>query len=97
MVNNEAIKLAIEDLESQETPNYKYINKLCDCGLAPTPQILRNIVQEMTGEDMGINWVTWFCERHKDKIKTVYLKPLDKNRQVADNYHCFQHFYSLVI
>ncbi|EER23870.1 mariner-Tc1 transposon family protein [Coccidioides posadasii C735 delta SOWgp] len=141
MVNNEAIKLAIEDLELQETPNYsatakkyslsretlrwrhqglqvdcheatsrhkkkltniqedellEYINKLCNHGLAPTPQILQNIVQEMTGEDMGINWVTWFCEHHKDKIKTVYLKPLDKNRQVADNYHCFQHFYSLL-
>ncbi|EER28513.1 mariner-Tc1 transposon family protein [Coccidioides posadasii C735 delta SOWgp] len=37
----------------------------------------------MTGEDMGINWVTWFRERHKDKIKTVYLKLLDKNRQLS--------------
>ncbi|QVM08619.1 hypothetical protein D8B26_008417 [Coccidioides posadasii str. Silveira] len=38
----------------------------------------------MMGEDMGINWVTWFCERHKDKIKTVYLKLLDKNRQLSE-------------
>ncbi|KAL2377337.1 hypothetical protein RJ035_007746 [Blastomyces gilchristii] len=82
MVNNEAIKLAIDDLESQKKPNYS---------------ILRNIVQEMTFDEVGVNWVNFFGEQHNNKIKCVYLKALDKNRQVADNYQCFKHFYALGI
>ncbi|KGQ01452.1 hypothetical protein PAAG_11800 [Paracoccidioides lutzii Pb01] len=63
MINNEAIKLAIEDLELQEIPNYSmteeklldYINMLSDCGFASTPQILQNIVHEMMRDKVKIN------------------------------------------
>ncbi|KAM5441572.1 hypothetical protein MferCBS31731_003252 [Microsporum ferrugineum] len=120
MVNEAAIAAAIEDLESQEKPNYartarkwnvdrgtlarrysrktnsdrgaasKYRKKLtneqeeallqnietmANMGVYCTPQIVTNLVLELTKEPVSISWVTRFCKRYKDRITSPYLLP----------------------
>ncbi|EDN05269.1 predicted protein [Histoplasma mississippiense (nom. inval.)] len=45
---------------------------------------------------VGINWVSRFCERHKAKIKSIYLRALDQKRKQADNSYYFEHFFTLL-
>ena len=141
MANNEAIELALADLNSQKHPNYKataekysvnrttlarwhkglavtrqqsaslhkkvltdvqeqellkYINKLSDRGLPPTPKIVENLVYEITKTPVGKNWVDHFCECYKNEIKSIYLRRIDQRQQIADNSRYFEHFYTQV-
>ena len=80
----------------QEQELLKHVNKLSDRGLPPTPKILENLVYEITKEPVGQNWVDRFCERYKDEIKSIYLRRIDRRRQVADNSIWFEHFYSQI-
>jgi hypothetical protein len=81
--------------DAQEEVLLKQINILADRGMPPTPQILRNIVQESIKGEVGVHWVSRFCQRHQDQIKSVYLRGIDKNRQLADNTHHYEHFYRM--
>ncbi|EDN02335.1 predicted protein [Histoplasma mississippiense (nom. inval.)] len=45
---------------------------------------------------VGINWVSCFYERHKAKIKSIYLRALDQKRKQADNSYYFEHFFTLL-
>lgn len=141
MVNEADIQAAINDLESQEPPNYratakkynidhttlmrrhkrktisnrearsihqklltdaqeevllKHILDLSDRGIHATPQILENLIVEIVRHPIGQCWVRRFCERNKDRIKSIYLRGIDQTRKVADNSAYFEHFYSTV-
>ena len=82
--------------DAQEEVLLRQINILADRGMPPTPQILRNIVEESIKDEIGVHWVARFCERHQDRIKSVYLRAMDKNRQLADNTRHYEHFYQTV-
>ena len=64
--------------------------------MPPTPQILRNIVEEVVKKPIGINWIYRFCQRYQDQIKSLYLRAIDQTRQIADNSPYFEHFYRTV-
>ena len=51
--------------DAQEEVLLKQINILADRGMPPTPQILRNMVQESLKADVGVHWATRFCQRHQ--------------------------------
>ena len=51
--------------DAQEEVSLKQINILADRGMPPTPQILRNMVQESLKADVGVHWATRFCQRHQ--------------------------------
>jgi len=53
-------------------------------------------VFEIIKKQPGKNWVATFCERHQNKIKSLYLRAIDQTRQVADNSAYFNHFYANV-
>jgi hypothetical protein len=80
----------------QEETLIRYINKLSDRGLPPTPQIVKNLAEEIAGAALGKNWVSRFCERHQDQLLSVYLRTIDHKRKLADNSSHFQHFYEHV-
>jgi hypothetical protein len=82
--------------DAQEEVLIRRINTLADRGMPPTPQILRNLVEEAIKDEIGVHWVNRFCERHQDRIKSVYLRAMDKNRQFADNTRHYEHFYQTV-
>ena len=44
----------------QEETLIKYINKLSDRGLPPTPQIVKNLAEEIIHDELGSNWVSRF-------------------------------------
>jgi len=81
---------------AQELELIKYINKLSDRGLPPTHQILENLVVEIVKHPIGENWTHNFVERYADTIKSVYLRPLDNSRKIADISAHFEHFYQTV-
>ncbi|KGY15035.1 hypothetical protein PABG_12150 [Paracoccidioides brasiliensis Pb03] len=69
----EAISKGKKSLTNSQDTLIQYINHLAACGLSPTPQIIQNLVFEITKQESGINWVFYFCKHHSDKLKSVYL------------------------
>lgn len=95
--NQEANSYARRQLtDVQEKTLIGYINKLSDRGLPPTPQIVKNLAEEIAHVTIGKNWVSRFCERHRDQLLSVYLRTIDHKRKLADNSYHFQHFYEQV-
>ena len=62
-----------------------YINRLTERGLPPTPQIVRNIAEEVAKTRLGIHWVTRFYQRYYNRLTSIYLRVIDHKRKVADN------------
>jgi hypothetical protein len=81
----------------QEETFLKYINKLSDRGLPPTSQIAKNIAEEIVGGEVGKNWVGDFVKRHKDQVKSLYLRNMDGVRVKAEYAPIFKQFYDKVI
>jgi hypothetical protein len=95
--NQDATSYARRQLtDIQEKTLIQYINKLSNQGLPPTPQIVKNLAEEIAGVKLGPNWVSRFRERHKDQLLSVYLRTIDHKRKLADNSAHFQHFYEQV-
>jgi Tc5 transposase DNA-binding domain len=95
--NQDATSYARRQLtDVQEKTLIQYINKLSNRGLPPTPQIVKNLAEEISQTKLGPNWVSRFCKRHQKDLKSVYLRTIDHKRKVADNSAYFQHFYEQV-
>jgi hypothetical protein len=82
--------------DAQEEVLLHYISDLSDRGMPPTPQILENLIVEIVRKPIGQCWVRRFCQRHRNKIKSIYLRGIDQSRKVADNSAYFEHFYRVV-
>src|SRR5947199_6447927 len=80
----------------QEEALIEHVNKLTDRGIPPTPQILKNIAEELAKTKLGHNWVARFCRRHRSRLASVYLRTIDHKRKIADNSRYFRHFFDLV-
>src|SRR3954471_4437464 len=65
----------------QEEALIGHVNKLTDRGLPPTPQILKNIAEELSKTKLGPNWVARFCKRHRSRLASVYLRTIDHKRK----------------
>lgn len=81
---------------AQEEVLIEHANKLTDRGIPPTPQILKNIAEEIAKTKLSAAWPTRFCKRHKDRLKSDYLRRIDHKRKTADNSRHFQLFFDLV-
>ena len=81
---------------TQEKVIVEYLNKLSDRGFHPSPQILENLVTEVVGHPIGGRWQERFCKRHKNVLKSIYLRGIDHVRVVADNSKYFQHYFASV-
>jgi hypothetical protein len=62
---------------SQEKALIHLINRLTDRNLPPTPRIVKNLAEEIRGCAVGKNWTANFVARHKDVLKSVYLRTID--------------------
>jgi len=70
--------------ETQEHVLIRHINLLTDRGMPPTSQIVKNLAEEIIQRPVGKNWVSAFVYRHKDELKSVYLRTMDNLRIKAD-------------
>jgi hypothetical protein len=80
----------------QEEVLISRINKLTDRGLPPTSHIVRNLAEEIRGEYVGKNWTGQFVKRHKDRLKSAYLRNIDNIRFSAEYAPMFILFFTLV-
>ena len=71
------------------------INTLSARGMPPTPQIVRNLVSELSGTPVGKNWVSRFVKRRDNELCSVYLDSIDYARRIADNSKHFKHYFEL--
>ena len=81
----------------QEDTLLRYIDKLTDKFIPPTTQIVKNLAEEILGGPVGKNWPARFVQRHKNRICSVYLRPLDRACTASENAAVFEHFYRLVL
>jgi hypothetical protein len=80
----------------QEDVLVRYINDLSARGLPPTPQIVKNLAEELANKKLSHNWVGRFVKRKKTLLKSVYLTTIDHRRKVSDNSHHYEHFFTNV-
>ena len=82
--------------DAQEETLIRQINILTDRGIPPRPTMVKNFAEEVIKDSVGKNWTTDFVRRHKDQLKSLYLKNLDKNRLQSEYLPIFKQFYDLV-
>ena len=80
----------------QEDTLLRYIDELTHRSLPPTTQIVKNLAEEMLGRPVGINWASQFVTRHLDRISSIYLNRINKNRTSATNPKVFAYYFALV-
>jgi Tc5 transposase DNA-binding domain len=81
----------------QEETFIRYINKLSDKGLLPTSHIVKNLAEEIIKDKVGKNWVGDFVKRYKERLKSLYLRNIDRIRTKAEYAPLFKQFYDMVI
>ena len=81
---------------TQEEALIKQINKLSIRNMPPTSQIVKNLAEEIYGRKIYKNWTANFVYRHKDRLKSVYLRNIDKNRAKAMYEPNIRFFFELV-
>ena len=62
---------------TQEGVLIEYINKFSACNIHPTPQIIKNLVREMTGHLIKKRWMEHFQKRHKNKLRSRYMRNIN--------------------
>lgn len=53
--------------------------------MAPTSQLVKNIVEEVSGSPVGKNWVSRFSRRHRDRLHVSYMQTIESAAVNADN------------
>lgn len=81
---------------SQERALVQLINKLTDRRIPPTTAIVKNLAEEIRGCAVGKNWTASFVDRHKDDVKSLYLKSIDNKRVKGEYAAPYELFYKLV-
>ena len=65
--------------------------------MPPTSQIVKNMAEEIIKGAVHKNWTANFVRRHKDELKSLYLRNIDNQRAKSEFAPMFEHFYHLVI
>ena len=81
---------------AQEDELLRHIDALTDKFIPFTTQVVKNLAEEILHAPVGKNWAARFIQRHKERLCSVYLPPIDSKRASAENPTAFEHFYSLV-
>ena len=72
------------------------INRLTDRGIPPTTRMVRNFAEEIIQRPVGKNWVGEFVKRYDTKLKSIYLRNMDRDRMKSEYAPVFKYFYDLV-
>ena len=95
--NQEATSIYRKKLtDGQEQVLLREINRLTNDGYPPKPKTVAGLAAGICGTEIGEHWVTRFCARYEGQIKSLYLKPIDRKRQIADNPDSLKRWYIIV-
>jgi hypothetical protein len=72
------------------------INRLTDRGIPPTSQMVKNFAEEIIGRPVGKNWTGEFVKRHRDVLKSLYLRNIDNQRVKGQYAPAYRLFFTLV-
>ena len=64
--------------------------------MPPTTAIIKNLAEEIRGYTVGKNWIASFVHRHKNKLKSLYLKSIDNKCTKGEFAPTYKLFYELV-
>ncbi|RDL32578.1 uncharacterized protein BP5553_09034 [Venustampulla echinocandica] len=64
--------------------------------MPPTPRIVRNLAEEIIKDYVNKNWASTFVRRHRDELKSVYLRNIDNQRRKAEYLPLFEFFFKLL-
>jgi len=81
--------------DAQEEALIGQINRLSERGIPPTSRIARNLAEEIVGRSVGKNWHADFIRRHKERLKSLYMRNIDSKRKKAEYEPSFRLFYEL--
>ena len=81
---------------AQEEALISQINRMSERGMPPTSTIVRNLAEGIIQRPVGKNWTGQFVKRYQNRLHSVYLRPIDKDRMNAEYAPSFRHFYDLV-
>ena len=87
-----AMKLSPE----QEEVLVRHIIELTNRGTPPSTRIVKNFAEEMIRDYIGEQWIKRFIKRHQSRLKSIYLRSMDHQRQKAEFRPHFIEFYRLV-
>ena len=80
----------------QERALIELINKLTDQRMPLTTAIIKNLTEEIRGCTIGKNWTASFVYRHKNKLKSLYLKSINNKHTKGEFPPVYKLFYELV-
>jgi transposase-like protein len=81
---------------AQEKELLKYIRRLCERCLPPTPKILASIAGEICGKKPSKNWAARFVARHRAQLDARFLNTLDLARHKADSRASYEHYFDVL-
>jgi hypothetical protein len=64
--------------------------------MPPTSHIVKNLAEEIRGRAVGKNWTGQFIQRHKDELKSMYLRNIDNLRVASEYAPMYLLFFNLV-
>jgi hypothetical protein len=82
---------------AQEKVLIGIINRLTERRMPPTSAIVTNLAEEIRGASVGKNWTAQFVDRHKDELKSVYLKNMEAKRVKGEYPPTYVYFFKLVL
>jgi hypothetical protein len=81
---------------SQEETLISIINRYTSRNIPPTCQMVTNFAEEIIESCVGKNWTSNFIRRHSDKLKSVYLRHIDRQRVKSEYLPSYEYFFHLV-
>ena len=61
-----------------------------------TPQVVRDLAECIAGRLLEECWTQHFVQHYSDELKSVFLKPIDKQHKWAESVVYIKAFYQLV-
>ena len=80
----------------QERRLVKYINRITEIGLPPTPSMVRNFAHSICQKEPGKGWSSRFCKRWSHVLDSRYLTAIDISRQKADSKRSYAFYFDLL-
>ena len=69
---------------------------LTSIGFPPPHRKIKKLVANATKTGVGGRWVSRFIKRYEDQIRSAYVKPIDRKRQLADRVEKIENWFERV-
>ncbi len=82
--------------DTQEKELIRYIDSLCERGLPPSRQMIRNFASEISGREAGKSWADRFIKRWEVDLISRWTSGIDTNRKRADSAFKYSLYFELL-